>query len=178
MLDFADGKVDQATEAFQGDLARDPRDAFAQTGLANVDLVKGDYAAAEAGYRRALEVDPRSVGAYLGLGWLLLNVRHDLNGAEAMFRKTLAFAPNASTGQIGLGRVQGERGEWNSALASFQAAIRAMPTDGYGHAWAGRALIRLGRYAEARPYLEQAKALIPDEPQVQQDLDELRRRGA
>ena len=66
----------------------------------------------------------------------------------------------------------------SAASFAFQAAIRAWPADGYAYAWAGRSLIRLGRHAEARPYLEKAQALLPNDPQIQEDLDELRRRGA
>ncbi len=176
-LEIGDGRMAQAEAAYQFDLDHDPRAAYAMTGLAGMAASRGDHAQADKLLRRAIEIDPRMAAAYLFLGVERLNVANDLDGAEAMFRKSLDIWPAFGASYIGLGRIQGARGDWNAALASFQLAIHAVPSNGYGYAFTGDALMWLGRFPEARPYLEKAKAMGTDLPLVQQDLDDLKRRG-
>jgi serine/threonine-protein kinase len=175
-FDLADKPVEQSEAAFDEALDRDPRADTAIVGLGVVAERRQDYAQAEARYRRAIEVNPRSSGAMISLGFLLLNTRDDRDAAEPLFRKAEELYPSASPAYIGEGRVQAERGQWNAALASFQTATRAAPENGYAHFWAGRALMRLGRYAEARQELERGKALVPTDAVFQADLEEARRR--
>jgi len=176
-LDFGDGRTGQAEAGYRWDLDHDPRAAYAMTGLAGLASSRGDHAQADKLLRRAIEIDPRMAGAYLFLGVERLNVASDLDGAEAMFRKSLEIYPTFSASYVGIGRIQGARKDWDAALASFQLAIRAAPSNGYAYAFTGDALMWLGRFPEARPYLEKAKAMGTNLPLIQPDLDELSRRG-
>jgi serine/threonine-protein kinase len=176
LFDLVDQPVEQPEAAFRETLERDPRADYGHLGMALVAERRQQYAQAEAEYRTAIEINPRGSGAYIGLGFLLLNTRDDRDGAEPLFRKAEELFPSASPAYIGEGRIQAERGQWNAALASFQTATRAAPANGYAHFWAGRALLRLGRYGEARGALERGKQLTPNDAVFQADLEEARRR--
>jgi tetratricopeptide (TPR) repeat protein len=176
LFDLGDKPVEQPEAAFKETLERDPRADYGHLGMALVAERRQQYAQAEAEYRKAIEINPRGSGAYIGLGFLLLNTRDDRDGAEPLFRKAEELFPSASPAYIGEGRIQAERGQWDAALASFQTATRAAPANGYAHFWAGRALMRLGRYGEARGELERGKQLTPNDAVFQADLEEARRR--
>jgi len=60
------------------------------------------------------------------------------------------------------GRQAYQRGEFDAALARFEDEISRHPTDASSHSNAGQVLIRMGRPAEALPYLAKAVALDPE----------------
>lgn len=114
-----------------------PRDSDVATdeaGFARVLHLKGDYRAAEALYRRSIETHrltrraghPRTAGALLGLGELLLE-RGDAAGAEPHLREALrSFSTHFPAG--------------HPAVVSAQLAL-------------GECLTKTGSYGEAEPLL-------------------------
>jgi tetratricopeptide (TPR) repeat protein len=61
-------------------------------------------------------------------------------------------------------------GEIEHALALFEQAIAADPDDRVPRSHYGRLLTRMTDYARARPHLERAAELAPDDPEVWLDL--------
>ena len=81
-----------------------PGDFTAQSRLASIQYTQGNYAPAEAWYRRALESYPGSVEMRVGLAWSLLKQRR-LTDARAEFEKVLRVAPDHPGANDGLGRL-------------------------------------------------------------------------
>jgi DNA-binding SARP family transcriptional activator/TolB-like protein len=120
-----------------------------------------DWAAAEGGFRRALELNPNLVwgrGYYaFFLAWL---GRHE----EAMREIRLAeqldpLAPGlAQLAAVVL--LLGRR--YDDAIAHAQRAIRMTPASPFAHLRLGQAYASMGRYAEATAAFEEAYRLSPD----------------
>ncbi len=62
------GDYEGAAEAFEQAVAADPHDAHARYNLALAQQYLGDAELAVAGYRRAIDIDPQLVDAYINLG--------------------------------------------------------------------------------------------------------------
>lgn len=60
------------------------------------------------------------------------------------------------------GRIAYQHGDYDEALQHFEEEIARRPTDPEAHNNAGQVLVRLGRPAEAVPYLAKAVALDPE----------------
>jgi len=76
---------------------------------------------AEAEFRTALEIEPNTVTARIGLGDLLLE-REDLDGAESHYRAALAVRPRSLEATLGLAAVHVQRG--GSRLIEGEALVR------------------------------------------------------
>lgn len=79
--------------------------------------------------------------------------------AETDYRRLLESNPAYSAAQLGLGRIEFERGAFEVALERFQAALAGQPAGSVVHHHLGLALRRLGRREEAAAQLEQNEHL-------------------
>jgi len=79
--------------------------------------------------------------------------------AEADYRRLLESNPAYSAAQLGLGRIEFERGAFEAAVERFQAALAGQPAGSVVHHHLGLALRRLGRREEAATQLEQNEHL-------------------
>ncbi|MFZ5874869.1 MAG: tetratricopeptide repeat protein [Nitrospirota bacterium] len=79
----------------------------------------------------------------------------------ALWSDTAAKSPNHAVARVNLGTEHARRGDVDSALAEYQAAIRAQPD--YAVAYYNVGMIHVGRgdYVQARPALERAVELAP-----------------
>lgn len=121
----------------------------------------GDTQAAIEEYRAALQIDPSSVPAMLGLGTsYLARVQYDL--AEKEFRRALRIAPNHVELHYQLGLTLYRRGVWAGAAQQLRRAIEL--DDGYAPAYLvlGEALNQIGDTDAAVRALEAATELQPD----------------
>ena len=75
--------------------------------------------------------------------------------AEADYRRLLESNPAYSAAQLGLGRIEFERGAFKAAVERFRAALAGQPAGSVVHHHLGLALRRLGRREEAAAQLEQ-----------------------
>src|SRR6266516_4178116 len=62
------GDYEAAAEAFEQAIAANPNDARARYNLALAQQYLGDSELAIAGYRRAIDLDPQLIDAYINLG--------------------------------------------------------------------------------------------------------------
>ncbi len=111
-----------------------PEDAAAWSNRGNVQLALGDPLAAIADQDRAMTLDPSSPDPHLNRGTAEEALAR-WDAAEADYRWILEHA-SASDGAAeqdrasalyNLGNVQGSRGDWSAARASFAAAALARP---------------------------------------------------
>ena len=85
--------------------------------------------------------------------------------AEADYRRLLESNPAYSAAQLGLGRIEFERGAFEAAVERFEAALAGQPAGSVVHHHLGLALRRLGRREEAAAQLdlnEHMSVVFPD----------------
>jgi tetratricopeptide (TPR) repeat protein len=71
-------------------------------------------------------------------------------------------AERAFLDEVAVGQIAFNEGRFEDALAEFAKAFQQHPRNAHAANAAGQTLVRLGRAAEAIPYLESASALAPD----------------
>jgi tetratricopeptide (TPR) repeat protein len=137
----------------------------AHLNLGNLLLQRGDAAAAEAAFRKALALDPRFVPAAVNLADLLRG-RADETGAEGVLRgalRSVSDAPAAAAPlreSLGLALVR--QGRKPEALAEFAAATRAAPGQPRYAYLQALALDDAGRRPQAIQVLSEAARRAPD----------------
>lgn len=105
--------------------------------------------------------DRESAYALLQRGQALLARRHHAQAAVVLARAD-RIEPGRGSILEPLGRAYLMAGQVERAVETFEALLEVDPSSHYGHYALGRALIRLGRRAEARTHLRLAVALAPD----------------
>jgi len=134
-----------------------PQDAAAWSNRGNVQLALGDPAAAIADQSHAMELDPDNPDPHLNRG-TAEEALQQWDAAEADYRWILerdaaAGRPLDASALYNLGNVQGSRGHWPEARASFQAAADARPGFAMARSSAALAAFQLGELPAAETEL-------------------------
>lgn len=87
----------------------------------------------------------------------------DASGALREYQRALALQPQASTWQR-VAVLQAGRGDWERAAEALAQAVALQPDHENAHFELGRALLRLGRPAEAERAFARALELNPERP--------------
>ncbi len=104
-------------------LARDPDTSIA---LGNALFNLGRIGAAEAAYRRAIELDPGHPHAHSNLGVTLVR-QGKLDAAIAHFRAAIAASPDFAAAHNNLGDCLRAQGKFEEASEAYRDALRADP---------------------------------------------------
>ena len=108
---------------------------------------RGDLAAAECGYRRILDVQPKHADALHRLGQLLVtNGNHA--GAKRLFRTLTVVSPDAAKAWLCLAQVCESLGQHREAVQPYLEVMRLLPDQADGFIGLSRALVKLGRIEE------------------------------
>ncbi|MFT4197013.1 MAG: tetratricopeptide repeat protein [Pseudoxanthomonas sp.] len=129
-----------------------------QLGLLALDAQ--DHARAETLFRQALQLDPRALPAWHGLG-NALREQDRLAAAEQAFARALALAPDYAPAWVNLGGVQRLQGRAEDALRSYARARAAGQGGAELEGAINGALVDSGRIDEA---LAGARRLVADHP--------------
>ncbi len=155
-------RSEEAETAFQEAIRISPDDPLAILELATLHesrarsamqsadqaLATSYWSAAYDGYRRALELNPKLVRPYTGLGQYYRNAK-DWPAAVAIYQQGLATLPNEPWLTLGLAQTYSESGDTNTALPYYQEALRLQPQNPFFHMQVGNAFSRLQRWADA-----------------------------
>jgi tetratricopeptide (TPR) repeat protein len=131
------------------------------------------FAEAEAAYRRALDVFPRSASVHYGLARALLG-RRRYAAAAAEFARTSTLDPRRAWPHWGLGEASYALGHYDRARAEYMELARRDPGDPEGPARIARAavasrakrLLTQGQFAESATAFREA---LRDDEQVPSD---------
>lgn len=173
-------KSNQLTEAervYREVLARAPQDPYAYLGVARVLMARSDWAAA----RNALETGRRARPEFVGTLILLATVEERLGNEDAAraLRAEIAMREFSDLPDPWLEALLDDcydayRVSVGSAVATYsgspdravhllQRAIDLAPHDGSYERQLGKLLFQLSRLSEARPHLERATQLAPQD---------------
>lgn len=151
------------------------------------DLVqKSDFRGAIEAYKQALNLDPTSVDARLGLADTLQDVK-DYAGAEGEYKKITDQNPNSADARRGRADMLYELKRYDEAVAEYQAAIRAGANDAGTYNNLGNALFRTStrdnrdkaiesyrKAIELNPKSSDAHAGLANVLRIQKRMDEAR----
>lgn len=169
-------RFDEAETAFQEALRISPDHASAHLELAilhesmarsapssaDQTSVTALWTAARDGYLRALELDPKLVRPYSGLGQYY-RMMQDWPAAIAIYQQGLTVLPNEPWLTLGLAQTYSESGDTETALPYYQEALRLQPQNAFFHTQIGNALSRLRRWDQAIAAYRQALQLDPQQ---------------
>jgi len=129
---------------------------------------------AEADFREALNLEPDQplVLNYLGYSWV--EMRHNLDEAEAMIEKAVQQLPKDGYVVDSLGWVQYRLGDFKGALTHLERAVELKPVDPVINDHLGDALWMVGRHTEARFQWKRSLSFEPDE----KDAERIRKKLA
>lgn len=168
-LETALGRPQEAARLLSRAVAREPGRHRWHNNLGNAWRALGEREQALASYRRALTLDAGYAKAHANLGGVLTETG-DLEGAREHLLAALAADPSLVSARLELARVYRVSGAREAAIATYREVLAHSP-DEVG------ALIDLGalyqltlRPGEARPLLERAVALAPENPLAHFDL--------
>ena len=143
-----DGDFSRALPLWDQVIELAPADAAAWSNRGNVQLALGDPEAAIADQTHAMELDPASADPHLNRGTAEEALQR-WDAAEADYRWILeanaaAGDPPDASALYNLGNVQGSRGQWPAARASFVEAADARPGFAMARSSAALAAFQLG----------------------------------
>jgi tetratricopeptide (TPR) repeat protein len=124
---------------------------------ADIAVAQGDAVIAAGHYAKALDLDPASDRARIGLA-AALNKQRRFEEAARLLEGTRTRNADA---EIQLGLARASQGRLDEAIDHFQAALRAKPDATQAHQWLGVALKQRGRTEEAFRHLQEALRISP-----------------
>jgi TolB-like protein/Tfp pilus assembly protein PilF len=115
----------------------------------------------------ALRLQPDLGEVQLAQGLYRYYVFRDFAGAQQALEAAVQRSPSDQSALQFLGLVERRQGKWNQALQHLEQASKLNPLDsGLMQAIGGDTLLVMGRYDEAREWLDRALALAPGNPLV------------
>ncbi len=130
---------------------------------------KGQYEAAIAEWKSALELNPKDPKALMNFGMSLVRAGKP---AEAIpeYSKALEVNPDYAEAQMNLGIALAGTGKPDEAIAHYQKALDINPDYPEAHSNFGVALARAGKLDEAIAHYRQALAIAPNYAEVHNNL--------
>jgi len=173
------GEHEKAYEMIKSVEERQPDTANNLSSLGSVLLMLNRVAEAEESLNRALELEPRSGPARLGLA-RIAERRHDDEAALALLHEVIEIDPGSSgpAAYNAIGRMRLRKRELEAAREAFWAAIEIDRLNGPAYDGLASVLIEEDRSDEAIPFLEVSLRFRPAQPQTLVTLAQvLRDRG-
>jgi len=162
------GKYDESIAKFNEVLAAVPKCIECYAGIGAANREKKDYAAAEAAYKKAIEIDPNYIEAYSGLA-NIYNDQKKFTEARAMSEEASKRAGAAGGGGnadmlYNAGVISWNANDFAKAGEQFNAAIAANPNHAESHFMLGQVYLNLGKLPEAAKEFEAYTKIAPNGP--------------
>lgn len=158
------GRSDEALSALSAAMQAHPRNEILHSELGRIQLLSGNFAAAEASFRRALELKPDYPEAMNDLAGCLTRADKPKE-AETYFRLALMAKPTDSKMHMNLGMTLLKLGRNADAAEAFRASI-ALGKSVNGYDLLGLALVRLRDPEAALVAYRNALKMEPQNPSV------------
>lgn len=164
------GFRDEARKSYEQVLSANSKSIDAIIGLARLDQVAGRTAEAEAGFHKAIKMNPRSGLALDALGQFYVDQKR-WNEAVATLQKAMAAAPDDKTFQFHYGIALGKAGRIGEAVPLLIGSVGSAAT----HYNVGLILHEQGELAASEDEFAAAVLESPRMQQAQYWLAEVRR---
>jgi tetratricopeptide (TPR) repeat protein/tRNA A-37 threonylcarbamoyl transferase component Bud32 len=155
------GKPETARALAEKLLQQDPSNAKAHALLGRSLLALRYGQRAEAEFREAIRLNPKSPDGYRGLGTLKTEQGDAIEATKA-FEAALKIDPRDAETAAGLSRLYGLRGDWKQSLAMLETLYKQGVKTPDLYAEAGFARYQLGDDERAESDLQRALKLKPD----------------
>ncbi len=113
--------------------------------------------------------EPRMDLVHYNLG-VVYHQNQQAEPAEAHFREVLRLSPEHFLAAMNLGRLAAARGDWPAAVSWFEKAESSEPSSDDVKLNLGAVYMAQKRFADAKPYLEQALAINAKSPGILHNL--------
>jgi tetratricopeptide (TPR) repeat protein len=163
VADALRGGADFAIQDLNALREQDPKSAVLLVGLARVQMVKRDAAAASASLKEAVTLAPDSAEAHFQTGYLTHVLKKDAAGALPELEKAVELAPDNLEYRTHLGAVLSELQKFDRAEAEL-LKVTGSPGLKKADAWIylGGAYLNAKKYSDAVGALGKALAISPD----------------
>jgi tetratricopeptide (TPR) repeat protein len=164
------GKNEEAIAKFQEVIASAPNCAECYANIGTVQARMKDYPAAEASYKKAIDLKADFAEAYNGLATVYNAEKKFDEAAEASKKATELSGGAGGAGATGGGNAAAIFNQgvilWNAgkipeAQAQFEQALKIDPNMAEAHYWLGMALVNAGKTTDAKPHFETYLKLAP-----------------
>jgi tetratricopeptide (TPR) repeat protein len=166
------GKHDEAIAKFNEVLKDVPKCPECYIGIGASNAAKKDYAASEAAYKKAIELDPNSVDAYNGLATIYNDQKKfteaQAMSAEGMKRATAGGGAGSADALYNAGVISWNANDFPKAQEQFAAAVAANPNHAESHFMLGRVYLNLGKLPEAAKEFEAYTKIAPNGPNAKE----------
>ncbi len=127
--------------------------------------VLGEVPAAETSYRKALAIEPRYVGALIGLGQVAARLGRP-EEALRRFETAIEFDPHQAEAHFARGQVLETLGRADDALAAYFHSLELNPAGASAMTRVAALQLDRGKPDQALVRLEQASELAPDDAEI------------
>jgi Tfp pilus assembly protein PilF len=158
------GKYDQALASINKILVDAPKCTTCYVTIGNINIKKGDNDAAEAALKKALEMDPSSADAYMGLASLYNAEKKFDEASKASAKASELMAASGSTDPVSSfnqGVILWNQGKAAEAQAQFQKATELDPKMSDAFYFLGMTLVNQGKMADAKKPFDTYMSLAP-----------------
>lgn len=135
--------------------------ALAHVALGRAYNSTGDEMRAEAEYRKAIQEDPSSGAAYVGLGEIAL-FQQNTGQAQRYFNQAVEHSPDYGPAYAALGQLYLQAHQRTEALGMLQKAVALDPSDWQSQFDLGKLLMEAGESARAKEMFTKILAVRPD----------------
>jgi tetratricopeptide (TPR) repeat protein len=170
-----EGKFDEAIALYNEVIADVPQCQECYLNIGAINTRKKDWPAAEAAYKKAIEVKPDAPEPYNGLA-NVYNAQQKFKEASEMSAeagKRVAAVPGGGGGAsanilYNQGAIAWNANDFAKAREHFEAAIKADPNHAESHFMLGKVLINLGKLPEAVTEFETYLKIAPTGPSAKE----------
>ncbi len=166
------GYPEQALPYLDRVLLRSPGNVRVQVVVGETHLDANRLGAAEAAFRKALDVDSTNADARNGLG-LALAKQGRTSDAEQQFKQAIAIKRDFSDAINNLGVLYGQQRKVSDAISAFTYGIRVAPNEDILYLNLGRMYVQSGNLERARQVMRELLDRKPDNATARRALAEL-----
>ena len=163
----AAGKLEEATDCYRRAIELRPSFTDAHNNLGRTLCLLDRAEEAVQCHRQAIALSPNDADSLIDLG-NALTMTEQLDEACEHYRHALRLRPDAPTAVSGLGIALSMSYRHDEAVVWLERAVAISPS-GPARMALGNALIYLNRHAEALSQFREARALLPDSPELTQN---------
>jgi tetratricopeptide (TPR) repeat protein len=167
------GRFEEAEAVYRDILKRDPRNVEALRLLALIAMHTEHYGQAEQLLKRAVEIAPDFLAAWIDLGRAQLE-RLELSDALASMQRAANMSPRSSQVLVHLANIQARSGDHAAAIESLRRAAALNPRAPGPWLGLGNALKTVGRQADAIAAYRRAVELRPEHSEAWWSLSNLK----